>query len=137
MDEENLDVLVFVRILRAKLTSIQPSEQIIPSLIPGKDVLIQNILPAFLLNFVLPENKVVSIILLLVKVFLEVFRVAHVFQDTLLGLNSRPLIVCILFVALLDYLSRSSKSVESEEMVSYVIVITILIVEDMVILITC
>jgi hypothetical protein len=135
LDGGILDVLVLAENRERGRTSVESSQQTICSFVPSKHILIQDILPTFLFHFILPENEILMIVFLVVKIFLEIFRVAHVRSRS--RLYDITLVVCIFFVALLDYFSRSTEAVEGEEMVDNVIVKPIFVEEDVVFLVTC
>ena len=77
----------------------------------SEQVLVQDILPSFLLHLALPEIQKVLVVLLHPQILLEMLRIAHVLHVSLLNWIIWTLVGCVVLVLLLDDGSWCTKSV--------------------------
>jgi hypothetical protein len=103
------------------LTTKQPDQHIIGSLIPLKQVFVHHSLPPFLVHLFSEEGQIVMIVLLLPKIGLKSLRVMHILDDGSFERPGRALIGYIVRVSFLDLGGRGAECKDSEEVMRDVV----------------
>jgi hypothetical protein len=106
---------------RVQEAGIQAYEHVVCVFSLRKEVLLQCVLPALVVDLLLEEDEEIMIIVFLSQVDLEALRLMHVVYNRLLELFGRSLVRHIDVVGFLQFFGRGIEGEEGENVVSYVI----------------